>query len=203
VNVKDAIGSLISAAQGLQRVSFKDVVEVTSKHKLYPVNPQLQEDNELIESLTASCQHFVAFTNKTGTRFRGERINDVSRPIENVLVEEIRKIGLRTRILSETGYPDIELTDKYDRITYLEVKISSKKKPSSLRTFYYTSGKKIQSDARHLLLGLLFSEERDKYWKLEEWILTDLSKLFVNLKAEFNASNIDIYTDESVLAKSP
>jgi hypothetical protein len=32
--------------------------------------------------------------------------------------------------------------------------------------------------------------------------LTDLSTLDVHLKAEFNASNIDIYTEESTLATS-
>jgi hypothetical protein len=61
---------------------------------------------------------------------------------------------------------------------------------------------KITSDARHLLLGLRVTKESDNYWKIEEWTLTDLSKLDVQLKAEFNASNIDLYTKEATLAKS-
>lgn len=196
MNVKDAILSLIEATHGLQRVSFKDVVEVTAKHAMYPVNLEQQEDQELIESLTASCKHFLALCNKTKRRFFGNRINEVSKAIENELVEEIRKTGLRTQMLGATGYPDIEMQDKYDRITYLEVKVSSKSEPSGLRTFYYTSGKKIKSDARHLLLGLHITEEKDKYWKIKEWTLTDLSKLFVHLKPEFNASNVDIYSEQ-------
>jgi len=51
-------------------------------------------------------------------------------------------------------------------------------------------------------LGLHITEEKDKYWKIEGWTLTDLSKLAVYLKAEFNASNIDIYTEQSVIEKS-
>jgi len=94
------------------------------------------------------------------------------------------------------------LVDTYDRVTYLEIKISSKTKRDRFRTFYYTSGKKITSDTRHILLGLLVTEESDKYWKIENWTLTDLSKLKVCLKPEFNASNIDIYTTESIIAKS-
>jgi hypothetical protein len=45
-------------------------------------------------------------------------------------------------------------------------------------------------------------KESGNYWKIEEWTLIDLSKLNVHLKAEFNASNIDMYTTESALAKS-
>lgn len=131
-----------------------------------------------------------------------DRINEVSKAIENELVEEIRKTGLQTDILGATGYPNIELKDKYGRGSYLEVKISSKDVASSLRSFYYTSGKKIKSDARHLLLGLHITEERDKYWKIKGWTLTDLSKLAVYLKAEFNASNIDLYPEQSVIDKA-
>lgn len=202
MQVKDAIRILVEATGDLQGVSFKDVVEVTSNHKLYPISFEQQEDKELIESLTTSCKHFLALCNKTKRRFFGNRINEVSKAIENELVEEIRKTGLKTNILGATGYPDIELKDNYGRVTYLEIKISSKTEASSLRTFYYTSGKKIKSDARHLLLGLHITEEKDKYWKIEGWTLTDLSKLAVYLKAEFNASNIDIYTEQSVIEKS-
>jgi hypothetical protein len=59
----------------------------------------------------------------------------VSKAIENELVEEIRKTELSTKILSAQGYPDIELKDKQDRVTYLEVKISKKKKKTGFRTF--------------------------------------------------------------------
>ena len=55
-------------------------------------------------------------------------------------------------MLPTMGYPDIELVDQHGRLTYLEVKISSSVKHSSLRSFYYTTGKKIKTDASHLLL---------------------------------------------------
>ena len=54
---------------------------------------------------------------------------------------------------------------------------------------------------RHLLLRLGVVKESGNYWKIEEWTLIDLSELNVHLKAEFNASNIDMYTTESALAK--
>ena len=198
---KEAIQRLIEVAHTMQEISFKDVLETTSGYKLHSVNLQQKEDKELVETLTNSCNNFLALCNKTKRRFFGTRINEVSKAIENELVEEIKKTGLIPKILSAQGYPDIELQDRYDRVNYLEVKISSKRELSGFRTFYYTSGKKIENDARHLLLGLLITEESDKYWKIEEWTLTDLSKLKVSLKAEFNAGNKDIYTKESIIAQ--
>lgn len=202
MNAKDAIRTVMELTQDLKDISFKDLVEATSEFKLCPVDPNQREDKELIVDLSTAFKHFVAFSNKTGTRFTATRINDVSRHIEEILVEQIYKTGLKARILGEAGYPDIELTDKYDRVSYLEVKISSKQKLTSFRTFYYTSGKKIKSDARHLLVGLHFSETADKHWKVEQWELIDLSKLLIRLKAEFNASNIDIFTEQARIAKS-
>jgi hypothetical protein len=202
VNAKDAIRTVAGLTKDLKDISFQDLVESTSEFKLHPVDLKLPEDKELVEDLSAAFKHFIAFSNKTGTRFTATRINDVSRHIEEVLVEQMQKTGLKARILGEAGYPDIELTDKHDRISYLEVKISSKQKLTSFRTFYYTSGKKIKSDARHLLIGLYFSETADKHWKVDEWELIDLSKLLVSLKAEFNASNIDIFTEQARITKS-
>lgn len=202
MQVKDALLQLTEITTEMQGISFKDVVEVTSKHLFYPINLNQVEDKELIGNLTASCKSFLALCNKNKRRFYGDRINEVSKAIENEFVAEIPKIGLKTRILSAQGYPDIELIDKHNRVTYLEIKVSSKMEQSGFRTFYYTSGKKIEHDARHLLLGLLITEERDKYWKIQEWTLTDLSKLTVYLKSEFNASNIDIYKEQSIIARS-
>lgn len=186
----------------MQGISFKDVLETTSGYKLHPVNLQQQEDNELIETLVNSCKNFLALSNKAGRRHTGNRINEVSKKIENELVDEIKKTALGVKILSAQGYPDIELIDTYGRVTYLEVKISSKTERDSFRTFYYSSGKKVKSDARHLLLGLLVTKESDRYWKIEGWTLADLSKLNVSLKPEFNAGNKAIYTKESIIAES-
>jgi hypothetical protein len=65
--VKDAIRTAMELAQDLKDVSFRDLVEATSEFKLHPLDPKLHEDKELIEDLTASFKHFVAFSNKTGT----------------------------------------------------------------------------------------------------------------------------------------
>ena len=84
----------------MQGISFKDVVEVTSKYLLHLINPNQVEDNELIGDLTASCKSFLALCKKNKRRSFGDRINEVSKGIENESVAEIPKTGLKTRILS-------------------------------------------------------------------------------------------------------
>jgi hypothetical protein len=138
---KEAILKLTEITPVLDKVSFKDVLELTSPYKLHPINLSQEVDRELIECLVTSCKSLLALATKTRRRYQGARINEVSKSIENELVEEIRKTGLITRILSAQGYPDIELKDKHNRVTYLEVKISSTKEKTGFRTFYYSNGK--------------------------------------------------------------
>jgi hypothetical protein len=69
------------------------------------------------------------------------------------------------------------------------MKTSSVKVKSGFRYFYYTNTGKIKAVARHLLLDISVSQESRGYWKIDDWALSDLSKLNVTLKNEFNASN--------------
>jgi hypothetical protein len=51
---------------------------------------------------------------------------------------------------------------------------------------------KITDDAVHLLAGIEH-DGKDGQWTFTAWRLVDLSKLRVRLKAEFQASNADLY----------
>ena len=66
----------------------------------------------------------------------------------------------------------------------------------------YNSGNKIKSNARHLLLNISVSEESSKYWKIDNWVLSDLSQLEFKLKCEFNASKTDIIDEKSKIISS-
>jgi len=141
---KDAILKLIEIAPILDKVSFKEVLELTSPYKICPINLSEEEDKELVETLTQACKHFLALCNKTKRRYEGDRINEVSKAIENELVEEIRKTGFSTKILSAQGYPDIELVDKHNRPSYLEIKITSKTKKPALELSIIVRKRKLQ-----------------------------------------------------------
>jgi hypothetical protein len=125
-------------------------------------------------------------------RYQGDRVNEVGRRIEDALVHEMNKQPLTVKKLTKTGYPDIEISPSPDHITYLEMKTSSVKEKSGFRYFYYTGGDKIKANARHLLLNIAITEETPRYWKIDNWILSDLTKLSVRLKNEFNASKDDL-----------
>ena len=111
------------------------------------------------------------------------------------------KQPLRVERLGKTGYPDIKISYE-GNISYLEMKTSSVKEKSGFRYFYYTSGAKITTSARHLLLDISVTQESPGYWRVDKWRLNDLSKLNVRLKNEFNASKNDLMNEEARLLSS-
>jgi hypothetical protein len=113
----------------------------------------------------------------------------------------MNKPPLAVKRLGKTGYPHIEIS-YHDLIAYLEMKTSSVKEKSSFRYFYYTSGDKIKQNARHLLLDIAVTQENPNYWKVDKWALSDLSKLTVRLKNEFNASKSDLMDEGAKIIAS-
>jgi len=140
----------------------------------------------------------------THSRYEGSRINEVGRRIEEIAVNEMNKTPLLTvRRLGKTGYPDIEISHM-QRITYLEMKTSSiKEERSTFRYFYYGNVDKIKANASHLLLNVSVTQESPGYWKVDSWILSDLSKLYVSLKNEFNATKRDLMDEKSDMQYYP
>ena len=68
---------------------------------------------------------------------------------------------------------------------------------STFRTFYFEPKNetlKITDDAVHLLVGIEH-DGKEQQWTFTGWRLVDLSKLRVRLKAEFQASNAELYHD--------
>jgi hypothetical protein len=96
-----------------------------------------------------------------------------------------------------SGYPDLRITDEpTGTVFYLDPKLVERTAwKSTLRTFYFapkSSTLKITDDAVHLLLGIEH-DGRDGQWTFGPWKIVDLSTLRVRLKAEFQASNKDLY----------
>ncbi|MBN2066391.1 MAG: hypothetical protein JW771_06250 [Candidatus Thermoplasmatota archaeon] len=187
------IQSAVKASEVLRKVSFPELVEATSGYMVFFLDRADSKDNELYEKLATAANSLLKICHKTRRRFQGNRINEVGIAIEEEFVQELRKTDLSPRLLIEKGYPDMELDDRHGRKTYLESKATSKQWDDTFRSFYYSNGKKITTNARHLLIGWKIEEENDKYWKLVDWKLVDLFYLNVGLKSEFNASNKDIY----------
>ena len=105
------------------------------------------------------------------------------------------------------GYPDLRLADRTSgRALCLDVKLlEHKSRQSTLRTFYFEPKQdtnKVLEDAHHLLIGFEHAGRVDGHWKFLGWELVDLSRLNVWLKAEFQASNRDLYKPEAIIGGS-
>ena len=199
MNKKELIKNAVEASEILRNIMFPELVEATSSYKVIPLEINDEKDRELYDKITNAADNLIEICRRTRRRFQGNRINEVGNAIEEEFVQELCKTDLKPNLLIEKGYPDMEIDDKYGRKTYLESKATSKKWDDTFRSFYYSNGKKIKKDARHLLIGWKVEEERDKYWKILDWRLVDLYNLKLGLKSEFNASNKNVYIETDIL----
>jgi hypothetical protein len=138
------------------------------------------------------------------------RINEASRFFEDGLLARLDAMpGLRcdtppTRagVRQRSGYPDLRVTDEASgAVFYLDPKlVEHGSENSTLRTFYFEPKNetlKITDDAVHLLAGIEH-DGSESQWTFSGWRLVDLSTLRVRLKAEFQASNAELYQKSSL-----
>jgi len=101
------------------------------------------------------------------------------------------------------GYPDEKITDRYGRVTYLEVKATSRRDVGSPRDFFFSpltnSKKKVTDDGHHLLLCFDTLERKEKEFIITGWCLIDLFGIKVSMKPEFNTDNLELYRKENIL----
>jgi hypothetical protein len=185
---RESLGEVFRLRSRWGRVPFQHVVESSSTFKVIPINLSDSEDTELLNYITNALNSFVRLTERSGQRFKGNRINDVGKKFEYMIVEELKKTPLDVEKLGRSGYPDFKIVQD-ERTSYLEIKTTGNLRQAQThhRMFYYSSGNKITEDARHLLVQIQMEEEQSKYWKVISWELRDLAKLKVRLKTEFNA----------------
>ena len=67
---KDAILKVTEITSRLDKVSFKDVLELTPPYELHRTDRNQQNDKNLIETIAKSCKGLV-LCNKTNRRFQG------------------------------------------------------------------------------------------------------------------------------------
>lgn len=196
---QQSLSEIFLLSKKVGSVAFSDIVKVSSGFSVIPIDKSNNKlDKELLSHLNNILSEFLKRSTRTGFRSRSSRPNEVGRRLEESLVNELNKQPLSVRQMGSSGYPDIEVVHG-GRTIYLEMKTSSVSESSSFRYFYYTGGKKIKSDARHLLLDITVSEEAPHYWKIEKCAVSDLSKLKLRLKCEFNAIKKDLLNEEARL----
>jgi hypothetical protein len=187
--------------------SFAEVARATSSHRVLPLGGS-PAHRRVLDAIERALEATLAELNAADSPVRKlRRINEASRFFED---------GLRARLDAEegiacrfpptrsgktqrSGYPDLEIADEASGLVfYLDPKLVERASlGSTLRTFYFEPKDgtlKITRDAVHLLVGIEH-DGRAGQWTFTGWRIVDLSDLRVRLKAEFQASNADLYRE--------
>ncbi len=188
---------------------YLSVIASNTGKKVLPIDQSIQPALDII----AECaETLLAEMNAPDSPAKGHaRINEVSRLFENSLQ---KKLNIHPDFACEfpqtikgktqrSGFPDLVIRYRpNNRYIYLDPKLYEEtSQDSTLRTFYYTPRKetsKILENAHHLLLGFAH-DGKDGDWTFTNWHLLDLSKLTLNYKGEYNASNRDLYQAEHLI----
>jgi len=214
--VARVVQSLMAEENELAGVPFAEVVAAATGKKVLPLQATNSSDRELLAKISGAMDAVLHKMNATnGPAQQKRRINEVSALFEAAMKVELNSIqgfecdfpktaaGTKQR----SGYPDLRLVDKKSgRVIYLDPKLFERgSRASSLRTFYYEPKRdtnKILDDAHHLIVGFEHDGKADGAWTFLGWELVDLAHFRVKLKAEFQASNRDLYQPEAIVGRS-
>lgn len=197
----------------LKNVPLNLVIESLSGHKILPFKPRDKKDKDLLVTLTKVAVKAGSTVNKTG--IRRARPNEVGNDIEPYVKKALELFGYKAQTPTTskgnkktTGYPDIEFTDKYKRINYLECKTYNKENiDTTQRSFYLSPSEsfKVTTDAHHLVLSYeIYVDGRVRgknIYKCKNWKIISVEELLVDVKYEFNSDNRRLYAKKSILAE--
>ncbi len=214
--LKPFIKGLLDEGEQFENVRFADVVEATAGVSVLPVDPAAEPDRGMLQAIQeVALEMLEAFADPAHPLHQVGRINETSRHVEDYLLEHLgRSEDLECTVpvnasgrIQHSGYPDLRLEHlPTGRVFYIDPKVYRQgSERSTFRTFYFEPKRetnKILDDASHLILGVSHIGKVDGRWRFENWVLVDLAEFRVRLKAEFQASNRDMYRDGAVLLRS-
>lgn len=210
------IGWLLQEERELTGIPFADVLTAATGHRMLPFNPSDPVDAAARDLIAAALDSLIqAARDPAHPIHRIGRINEVSGDLEEFLLAHLDAHPAfscafppnRLGEFQRSGYPDLRLRhDPTGRVYYLDPKLHEEdSETSSFRTFYYeprNETNKVNDDAVHFIAGIRHAGRQDGRWHLTGWSLVDLSSFRVKLKAEFQASNRDLYRPQATVADS-
>ncbi len=212
-DTRELVGWLLEEGRDLGEIPFSEVLLATTGRKILPVDPAA--DRPWLDRLGRVLDNVLETMNSPSDPIhRAGRINEASRFIEDRLHAALNHENGWTCAIPKTtdgteqrsGYPDLRLSLEDGSTVYLDPKLfEDGSRNSTLRTFYYepkTTTNKVHDDARHLLVAIRHNGKTGTELRLLGWELIDVSRIRVRLKAEFQASNHDLYHPENVVEKS-
>jgi hypothetical protein len=206
------ISWLLEDGRNMSEIPFPVVLAATTGKNIIPVDPEA--DHVWLARLGKVLDKVLGDLNSPSHGIHGAgRINEASRFIEDQLRQELnQEKGWKCMVPCTTngeeqrsGYPDLRLVLENGNVVYLDPKLYEEdSRNSTLRTFYFepkTTTNKVHDDARHLLVAIRHNGKTSADLRLLGWELVDVSRIFVRLKAEFQASNHDMYRKDNVVAE--
>jgi hypothetical protein len=202
---------LLEKDLGNRRFDFATVALACSGRQLLALQPGDPAHQRILGHIEQALAETLEVLNRDDSPVRElRRINEASRFFEDELMVRLDAVdGLsctpaRTVAgnFQRSGYPDLRLLDEASgSVFYLDPKLlQSGSHGSTFRTFYFepkTDTLKITDDAVHLILGIEHDGNAPQ-WQFLGWRVVCLSGLSVRLKAEFQASNADLYRDSGL-----
>ncbi len=206
---------LLEDTERFESVAFREVVEAVSERAVVAVKSETPADAALLAAVEASLDRvFDSLSVSEHPIHSVGRVNEISRYVEDALLNELNSLpGIQCSIpsnasgeLQRSGYPDLRLLHEASgRVFYLDPKVYKEgSEASSFRTFYFEPQRetnKILDDASHLIVGVAHGGKVDAQWQLNSWKLIDLYDFDVRLKAEFQASNRELYQGSLLLSE--
>lgn len=203
------VRQLLDEDLGDRRFSFPTIVNATADREVIPLDRSRESHQRVTDAIEAALDEATSELSQPDSPIRKlRRINEGSRFFEEALMEKLNAVdGLTCEVPTNregthqrSGYPDLRLVDeKSGDVFYLDPKLVEQSSwKSSFRTFYFEPKirtLKINDHAVHLLVGI-GHDGKNGEWTFNEWKIVDLSDLTVRLKAEFQASNADLYRVE-------
>jgi hypothetical protein len=189
------------------------VIENISGFKVVPFDPEDEKDIKVAETLCEVASIAGRTINEVG--IIRERPNEVGNDIEAFVKEALSQVGYvaetpltRSGKKKSTGYPDIQFTDDFERVNYLECKTFNIENVSTTQRSFYLSPSedfKITQDAHHFVISFeIFvkgREGRKNIYNSISWKLLSIENLLVDVKYEFNSDNARLYSKKLVLAE--
>ena len=214
--VDELIPWLLREKQELRELPFGSVILAATGKRVLALDAKSSADQNVIKRITAALDNVLGRMNAPDSPVqRVARINEASSHIENLLRETLGQTDgficdfPRTSEgrIQRSGYPDLRIVETAsNRVFYLDPKLYAVgSRESTFRTFYFepkVATNKVTDDAVHLIVGFEHEQKSAGRWNFIRWDLVDLAHFKVRLKAEFQASNHDIYRPEAIVATS-
>ena len=201
----ELVRHLLDQNLGGRQFSFATIAEACSGKQVVPLDNR-ESHRRVKAAIESALAAAIARFNAPDSTVRSlRRINEASRHFEDALRESLdTEPDLACALppnrrgdLQASGYPDLRIVHlPSGEVFYLDPKLLEESSVgSNLRSFYFEPKDetlKITDDAVHLLAGIRH-DGKEGAWTFTGFQLVDLSTLKVRLKAEFQASNKDLY----------